>query len=204
MGEVEVGGDLDLGLLERLDRAEDADERGVLLEADEVVQERRDHAAHGLRQDDGRERLAPRQPERARRRLLARVDGLDSGAVDLGDVRGVDEDERDDPPERRRGRHALDRERRRAEAEQRDHEDRRHAAEEVGVGDRERAEREEDRAGEAAHDREHEREDEDEDLRDQEDLHVQQEGARDLRERLAVVVPVEERRLDLGPAARRA
>ena len=32
--------------------AEDADERGVLLQPDEVVQERRDHPAHRLRQDD--------------------------------------------------------------------------------------------------------------------------------------------------------
>ncbi len=87
----------------------------------------------------------------------------------------------------------------RAEPEQRDHEDRRHAAEEVGVGDRERADREEDRPGQAAQDGEQQREDEDEDLGDHEDLHVQEEGARDDRERLAVLVPVEERRLDLGP-----
>ena len=59
----------------------------------------------------------------------------------------------------------LDRERGGAEPEQRDHEDRRYAAEEVGVGDRERADREEDRAGEAAQDGEHQREDEDEEPR---------------------------------------
>ena len=46
----------------------------------------------------------------------------------------------------------LEPERGRAEAEQRDHEDRRDAAEEVGVDDRERAQREEDRPGQAAQD----------------------------------------------------
>ena len=179
MREVEVGRDLDLRLLEGLDRAEDADERRVLLQADEVVQERRDHAAHGLREHDRGERLAAGEPERARGRFLARVHRLDPGAVHLGDVGGVDEDEREDPPERRRRRDPLDRERRRAEAEQCDHEDRRHAAEEVGVGDREHADREEDGAGEAAQDGERERGDEDDRLRDAEDLHVQQEGAGD-------------------------
>ena len=175
------------------------DERRVLLQPDEVVQQRRDHAPHGLREHDRGERLAAREAERARGGLLARVHGLDPGAVHLGDVRGVDEDERDDPPERRRRRDPLDRERRRAEAEQRDHEDRRHAAEEVGVGDRERPDREEDRAGEAAQDREGERREEDDRLRDHEDLHVQEERAGDARERALVDVPVEEGRLDLGP-----
>ena len=64
-----------------------------------------------------------------------------------------------------------------AEPEQRDDEDRRHAAEEVGVDDREQPHREEDGPGQAAQHGEHEREDEDERLRDQEDLHVQQERA---------------------------
>ena len=44
--------DVDLRLLERLDRPEDADERRVLLQPDEVVQERRDHAPHRLREHD--------------------------------------------------------------------------------------------------------------------------------------------------------
>ena len=59
---------VDLRLLERLDRAEHADERGVLLEADEVVQERRDHAPDGLRHDHVAQRLPVREPERARGR----------------------------------------------------------------------------------------------------------------------------------------
>src|SRR5439155_20010078 len=108
--------------------------------------------------------------------------------------------ERDDAPERRRGRHALQRERGRAEAEDRDHEDRRHAAEEVGIHDRERPQREEHRPGQAADHREQQSEREDEDLRDAEDLHVELERTRDLGERGAELAPVEERAPHLGPA----
>ena len=193
---------VDLRLLERLHRAEEADERCVLLQPDEVVEERRDHPAHGLREHDRAERLKMRQPERARRRGLARVHGLDSGAIDLGHVRRVDEDERDDPPERRRERHVLQPQRRRAEAEHRDHEDRRHASEEVGVRDAEQAKRQGGRARQAADHGEHEREDEDERLRDQEDLDVEPERARDLGQRVLELTPVEERAPHLGPARR--
>ena len=96
---VERRGLVDLRLLERLDDAERADERRVLLQPDEVVEERRDHAPHGLGEDDEAQRLAAREAERARGGLLARVHRLDPRAVDLGDVRGVDEHERDDGPE---------------------------------------------------------------------------------------------------------
>ena len=113
------------------------------------------------------------QPERSRGRLLARVDRLDACAVHLGDVRAVDQHERDDAPEDHRRRHVAQPERRRAEAEHRDHEDRRDAAEQVGVDDRERAQREEHRPRQAAQHREEQREDEDERLRDAEDLDVE-------------------------------
>ncbi len=104
----EVGGAVerrrlvDLRLLERLDDAEHADERRVLLQPDEVVQQRRDHPPHGLGEDDEAQRLAVREPERARGGLLARVHRLDPRAVHLGDVRRVDEHERDDAPRRTR------------------------------------------------------------------------------------------------------
>ena len=68
---------------EDLDDADERHERRVLLEADEVVQQRRDDAPDGLRQDDVAQRLEARQAERPRRRLLARVDRLDAGPVDL-------------------------------------------------------------------------------------------------------------------------
>ena len=51
---------VDLRLPERLDDAERADERRVLLQPDEVVEERRDHAPHGLREDDEAQRLPVR------------------------------------------------------------------------------------------------------------------------------------------------
>ena len=77
-----------------------ADERRVLLQADEVVEERRDDAPDGLRDDDVPQRLRPAEAERARSRLLARVHGLDAGPVHLGDVRRVDEHERRRCPRR--------------------------------------------------------------------------------------------------------
>ena len=106
---------VDRRLLERLDRAERPDQRGVLLQADEVVEERRDDAAYRLREDHPPQGLTMREAERAGRRLLARVDRLDPGAVHLADVCAVDEDERDDPPEDHRRRDVAEPERRRAE-----------------------------------------------------------------------------------------
>ena len=80
--------------------------------------------------------------------------------------------------------------------------DRRDAAEEVDVDDRERADREEHGPWKAAENGDHEREDEDEDLRDQEDLHVDPEGREDVRERLLELLAVEERLLDVVPTGR--
>ena len=68
-------------------------------------------------------------------------------------------------------------------AEDQDDEDRRDAAEEVGVHDREGAQREEDRSRQAPHHCDQERERKDQALRDQEDLAIEEEGPRDLRER---------------------
>ena len=101
VGAVEVRGLVDLRLAERLDHAERTDERRVLLQADEVVEQRRDDPAHGLREDDRRERLPVREAERTGGRRLARVHRLDPGPVHLRDVRRVDEHERDDGPEER-------------------------------------------------------------------------------------------------------
>ena len=85
-----------LGLLDGLGDADDADDRGVLLQADEVVQERRDHAPDRLRQDHVAHHLPVAEPERARRHALARMHRLDARAVDLGDVGGVHDHERHD------------------------------------------------------------------------------------------------------------
>src|SRR5688500_2587252 len=83
----EAPGDLDLRLPERLDGAEERNERRVLLEPDEVVEERRDHAPDGLRNDDEPQRLRARETQRPRRRLLARVHRFDPSAVYLRHVR---------------------------------------------------------------------------------------------------------------------
>ena len=89
-----------------------------------------------------------RPSERAAASWLGCTDSMPARYTSV-DVRRVDQDERDDAPEGVDVGIPSDRERGSAEAEQRDHEDRRHAAEEVGVDDGERANREEDRAGEA-------------------------------------------------------
>ncbi len=77
----------------------------------------------------------------------------------------------------------LELERGRAEAQHRDDQNRRDAAEEVRVRDPERAQREEHRPRETSQHGEQEREHKDEGLCDREDLHVEQEGARDLGQR---------------------
>ena len=200
---VEGGGRLDLRLAKRLDDTEQRHERGVLLQPDEVVQQRRNDAADGLRQHDVAHRLRVREPERPRGRRLARMDRLDARAVDLGDVRGVDEHERDRGPEELRVRHAVQLQPRDAEAEQVDEQDRRDAAEDVGVRGGEHPQRKKHRAGEASHDGEEEREDEDEHLGDEEELDVRLERFGDVRERVLEDAPVEELLLDLRPVRAR-
>ena len=69
---------LDAGRSEDLDDPDERDEDRVLLEPDEVVEERGHDPSDGLGQDDVAHRLGPRQPERTGRRLLARVDRLDA------------------------------------------------------------------------------------------------------------------------------
>ena len=92
---------LDLRLAEDLDDADERHERRVLLEADEVVEQRRDDAPDRLREDDEAQRLEMAEAERPGGGILARVDRLDSCPVDLGDVGRVDEGQRDDAPEER-------------------------------------------------------------------------------------------------------
>ena len=58
--EVERRCGIDLRLPERFDDTDQRDERRVLLKADEVVQQRRDHAADRLREDHEPHRLPPR------------------------------------------------------------------------------------------------------------------------------------------------
>ena len=80
-------------MLQDLGQPDEADERGVLLQRDEVVEQRREDAADGLRDHDVAQRLPLRQPERAGGGGLAPVDALEPGPVHLGDVRAVHEHE---------------------------------------------------------------------------------------------------------------
>ena len=209
--EVERCCGVDLRLAERLDDTDQGDECRVLLQADEVVEQRWDHAAHRLGHDHVAQRLPVRETERACGGVLARVHGLDPRAVDLRHVGRVDEDQRHCSPDHLR-RHAPEQlglghigesQRGDAEAEQVDEQDRGNAAEDVGVDDRQQAQREEDGAGKAADHGQPESREEDHDLRDAEDLHVREEGGRDAGQRLPEDLPVEERLLDLVPAGRR-
>ena len=180
----------------------DRDEGRVLLQADEVVQQRRDHATDGLRDDDEPHGLAAAQPERSGRGDLRGVDRLDAGPVDLGDVGRVHEDERHDRPEEVRVRHALDLQRRRPEPQQQDHQDRRDGAEQVRVDGREDAQRREHGAPQAAHHGDDHREDQHEDLGHHEDEDVPSEPRHDLRQGIPEHLRVEERLLDLRPPRR--
>ena len=133
----------DAGPVERVEQADEADERGVLLQADEVVEQRRDDAAHRLRHDDEPHRLGVGETERAGARRLAPVDALDAGAVHLGDVRAVDERERDhaQPEHGTRSRTTGRSVRGSAEHDQVDDDDGGQGAEEVDVRDGEEADR---------------------------------------------------------------
>ena len=69
--EVEVVAGVDLRLAEGVDRADDEHERRVLLQADEVAEQRREELAQRLRHDDVAPGLRGREAERLRGRRLA-------------------------------------------------------------------------------------------------------------------------------------
>ena len=99
-----------------------------------------------------RSAFAPRQAERAGGSLLARVDGLDAGPVDLGHVGRVEEHERQSAPEELvAGMPSMPRPGR-PEAQDVDDEDAGQAAEDVHVDDGEAPDGGEDGALQAAHD----------------------------------------------------
>ena len=200
--EVEVRRLQDLRLPEGVDDAEDGDERRVLLQSDEVVEERRDHPTEGLWDHDVAECLHAREPEGARRALLRRVDRFDPGAIHLAHVRRIDQREGDERPEERILRHSRELQCRDPESQGVDHEDARHAAKEVDVRRRGEAERRECCAGRRTREGDHQAERQDEDLGDYEELHVHEECAKDLRKRLAEVAGAEESLSDDRPSGR--
>ena len=75
-----------------------AGERGVLEQADELPDDRRDDVAQRLGQDDQRRRLDRLEPERLGRLGLPAGQRLQAAAHDLGDVGGGEQGEHDDRP----------------------------------------------------------------------------------------------------------
>ena len=132
----------DLGDPERLLGTEDRDQDDVLLQGEEVVEERRRDPAHRLRQDHVAQRLRLGQPDRQRRVALAAVDRADPGAVDLGDVGAVGEAEGDPAEDDGVGREAGQPQGRDPEPDQVDEQEGRDAAEEVDVDRRQQPDRE--------------------------------------------------------------
>ena len=173
----------DLRGADRVDRAEDRDEPGVLLQRDQVVEQRRHHPADRLRQHDGPQGLRAAQPERPGRRDLRGVDRLDARPEHLGDVGGVGEHEREPAQDDGRRRDPLQAQPGQPEPDEQQHEDERQPAEDVDVRRRRRAQREEHRTAQGAGDRERERDHEDHDGGDRHDAQVEPQPLDDAGER---------------------
>ncbi len=197
--EVERGRLLDLGSPEDLDDADERDQYGVLLEADEVIEQGWDDPPDRLRQDHVAHRLEPAQAQGAGRGVLARVDRFDAGSVDLRHVCRIDEGERDDRPEERLVRDPRDPESGDAEPQDVDDDEPGHGPEDVDVGGRQTPDREEDRTRQTPQDREQEPERQDECLGDEEQLDVRPERGDQAGQARPEQRPIEEVRLDLGP-----
>src|SRR5438552_10329546 len=75
---------------------EHIDQRGVLEQHDGLRQQHRQHVAERLRQHDVAHALGVGQAEGTGRRRLAFRDRLDAGAHDLGEIRGLEQDEGDE------------------------------------------------------------------------------------------------------------
>src|SRR4029079_5848641 len=127
------------------------DQGGVLLEADEVVQERRNNAADGLGQDYETKALEARKAEGPGRCFLRWVDGLDTCSIYLGDVGRPHDYEGDEAPHETVGCHARKSQSRNAKAQEVDNEDAWYGSEDVDVNDGPKSEREEHRPGQVAH-----------------------------------------------------
>src|SRR3954452_13504830 len=183
-GQVEVVAGDDLRLVEGVDGADDVDQRRVLLQRDEVVEQRRDDAAARLRDDDVAQRLGEGEAQRAGGRGLAPVDAVDAGPVDLGHVGAVGQGQGQDGVPL--GRELLDHRQageRQAEADEVDADDRRQAAEDVGVDGGDGPDRLAGRAGDESRDGDDEAPGQDQDLGDREDVDVGPERAQHEAER---------------------
>src|SRR5215813_3130786 len=84
-----------VGGVEEVEDADDQHQRGVLEEADEGVDQRRDHHPQRLRQDDERGLLHVAQPERVGRLELSLGQRLQAAPDDLGDIGAGEQDDGD-------------------------------------------------------------------------------------------------------------
>ena len=89
-GDVLEGGRSEqLSFEHQLADGQDRQQRGVLEQADKDVADRRDDDADRLRDDDDAHDPGARHADRQSGLGLAAIDGLDAGAVDLGEVGGI-------------------------------------------------------------------------------------------------------------------
>src|SRR5260370_24072931 len=84
-----------VGAVEEVEDADDQHQRGVLEEADEGVDQGRDHHPQGLRQDDQQGLLHVVQAHRVGRLELALGQRLQAAADDLGDIGAGEQDDGD-------------------------------------------------------------------------------------------------------------
>src|SRR5882762_10839167 len=143
-----------LDRLQQVEQADDDDERGVLEEADDGVDQRRYRDAQRLRQDHGAGPLPVSQAERIRRFILLFWNRLQSAAHDLRQVGGGEEGQRDLRAQQLVDRHAGGQEQRQHDRSHEQDRDQRHAADQLDEADAQRldhrhvrapAEREQDR-----------------------------------------------------------
>ena len=124
---------------------------------------------------------------------------FNAGAVDLAHVRRIDQDECDERPEEGLLWDAVDLQRWDAEAEHIDDQDARHATEEVNVDRGEDAQRREGWRRDGARECNEEADRQDQQLGEDEELDIDEECPRNLRERSREVAAVKEGLLHLRP-----
>ena len=117
-GEVVGGGGLDLRGPYRVDGAEHRDQSAVLLQCDEIVEQRRRHPARRLRQHHQSHRAPIVEAKGFGGGQLRRMDRLDARPEDLGHVGGVDQHQRETTEQHRVRRNARQPQPRQAEPDE--------------------------------------------------------------------------------------
>ena len=124
-------------LPEQIEQRDDRDQRGILEQRDEAVDEAGDDVAQRLRHHDQRRRLPPGQAERACRFPLPARDRLQAAADHLGLIGAGKQRDADQGAHQTVDREAGRNEQRQHVGCEEQHRDQRHAAPEFDEGDRE-------------------------------------------------------------------